>query len=85
LIANQGIDALFFATNYLAESGLETLKLLKRRIPGDIAIVVFDDHYLFKLFTPSITAIAQPIKAISEQVIHLMLTKHFWRAQGQKT
>jgi LacI family transcriptional regulator len=73
LIIHQEIDALFFATNYLAESGLETLKFLNRRIPEDIGIVVFDDHYLFKLFTPSITAIAQPIKEISEQVIHLML------------
>jgi len=71
--ANKEIDALFFATNYLAESGLEALKLLKRSIPEDIGIVVFDDHYLFKLFTPSITAIVQPIKEISEQVIHLML------------
>ena len=53
--ANKEIDALFFATNYLAESGLEALKLLKRSIPEDIGIVVFDDHYLFKLFTPSIT------------------------------
>ncbi|WPU96106.1 LacI family DNA-binding transcriptional regulator [Mucilaginibacter sabulilitoris] len=73
LIGNQETDALFFATNYLAESGLETLRLLKRRIPEDIGIVVFDDHYLFKLFTPSITVIAQPIKEIAEQVIHLML------------
>jgi LacI family transcriptional regulator len=73
LIINQEVDALFFATNYLAESGLEALKILKYNIPEDIGIVVFDDHYLFKLFTPSITAIAQPIKEISEQVINLML------------
>jgi LacI family transcriptional regulator len=73
LDANKTIDAVFFTTNYLAESGLEAIRNLKLQIPEDLAVIVFDDDKLFRLFTPSITAIAQPIFEISEQVIKLIL------------
>ncbi|WP_442795980.1 LacI family DNA-binding transcriptional regulator [Pelobium manganitolerans] len=67
------IDAVFFATNYIADNGLEALRNLGLKIPDDIAVIIFDDHDLYRLFTPPITAIAQPIKEISENVINLML------------
>ncbi|GAA3990186.1 LacI family DNA-binding transcriptional regulator [Mucilaginibacter dorajii] len=70
---NNNIDAVFFTTNYLAEMGLEAIRNLKLRIPEDLGIVVFDDDKLFRLFSPTITAIAQPIGEISEHVIKLML------------
>ncbi|MDT3401174.1 LacI family DNA-binding transcriptional regulator [Mucilaginibacter terrae] len=65
-------DALFFATNYLAEIGLETILDLKKNIPDQIGIVVFDDANLFRFFKPSITAIAQPIQSICEQAVQLL-------------
>lgn len=70
---NSEADAVFFTTNYLAESGLEAIRNLKLRIPEDLGIVVFDDDKLFRLFNPPITAIAQPIVEISEHVIKLLL------------
>lgn len=73
LDSHRQIDAVFFTTNYIADSGLESIKNLQLRIPEDLSVVVFDDHNLFRLFTPSITAISQPIKEISEQIINLML------------
>jgi len=72
---NKAIDALFFGTNYLAESGLEAIRNLKLSIPNKIGVVVFDDSNLFRLFSPSITAIAQPIQEMSEQVISLLLAR----------
>lgn len=73
LNSNKQIDAVFFATNYIADNGLEAIRNLKLCIPQNIAVVVFDDDRLFRLFSPSITAIVQPIKEIAEQVIKLML------------
>jgi LacI family transcriptional regulator len=67
------VDAVFFATNYLGISGLEAIKNLDKKIPADIAVVSFDDHELFRLYSPSITAIAQPIEEISQQLIHILL------------
>lgn len=63
------IDAVLFATNYLAISGLEAVSQMKLSIPENIAVVSFDDNSHFNLFTPSITAVAQPIEKISEKVI----------------
>lgn len=75
LTNNKRIDAVFFATNYLADAGLEAIRNLGRSIPDELGVIVFDDYSLFRLFTPSITAIAQPIKQISETVIQLLLSR----------
>lgn len=63
------IDAVFFTTNYLGILGLEALRKKKLQIPADIAVVCFDDNDLFRLFTPSITVAAQPIKEIATSCI----------------
>ena len=67
------LDALFFATNYLGIYGLESLKALKRRIPEDIAMICFDDHDIFRLYTPSITIIQQPIAEIGRNAVQMLL------------
>jgi len=72
--AHPGLDAILFATNYLAISGLEAIKQLQLSIPDDIAVIGFDDNTHFSLFSPSITAVAQPVKEISEQIMHQLLT-----------
>lgn len=73
--ANKHIDAVFFATNYIAGNGLEAIRNLKLSIPGNIAVVVFDDQNFFRISTPSVSAISQPIKQISETVIDMMLMR----------
>lgn len=71
----QQLDAIIFSTNYLGVSGLKALKQAGLTIPNDIAVVSFDDHVLFELYNPSITSIAQPIEAMSEQLINILLDK----------
>src|SRR5688500_4201386 len=70
---NKKINAVLFATNYLAIAGLEALKDLNRKIPGDIAVISFDDNSLFSLFSPSVTAVAQPVEEISKKVIEQLM------------
>jgi LacI family transcriptional regulator len=67
------VDAIIFATNYLAINGLKAMRNLHLSIPDDIAVVGFDDNTHFYLFTPSITAVAQPIEEISEEVVKQLL------------
>ena len=71
---NKQLDAVFFSTNYLAEAGLEAIRNLKLKIPEDLGVIVFDDYNFFRLFTPSITAVAQPLREISENIINLLLS-----------
>lgn len=67
------IDAIVFATNYLAINGLKAIQQLGLNIPDDIAVVGFDDNTHFHLFKPSVTAIAQPVEEIAEQVVQQLL------------
>jgi LacI family transcriptional regulator len=71
---NATCDAVLFATNYLGLYGLEALSRLGRRIPEQLAVVSFDDNNLFRLYSPPITVVAQPIEAMAEAIIHTLLS-----------
>lgn len=71
-LAEQQPDAIFFATNYLAISGLKAMRQLPNPMP---AVASYDDHTLFKLFSPSITAVSQPIEAIADELIRILLNQ----------
>lgn len=72
---HKNIDAVLFATNYLAIKGFETLRKLNIKIREDIAVIAFDDHPFFKVFNPPITAVAQPMKELSDHLISILLQK----------
>ncbi|GAB3020388.1 LacI family DNA-binding transcriptional regulator [Niabella terrae] len=69
---NKDIDAIFFATNYLGIDGLKVLQELKWKIPSRVAVLSFDDHDIFKLYAPSITAINQPIAEIAQKGVEML-------------
>jgi LacI family transcriptional regulator len=70
---NKHIDAIYFATNYLAFSGVKALNQLGYKIPENIAIIAFDDHQVFDFYPPTITAVAQPISELAKQSIKVLL------------
>lgn len=70
---HEKVDAIIFATNYLAINGLKAIRDLGLAIPGDIAVIGFDDNTHFNLFSPSITAVAQPIEEIAQEVVQQLL------------
>lgn len=69
-VANHpALDALFFATNYLTIAGLQSIRELELSVPQNIGVVSFDDNSHFELFSPSISAVAQPVEEISHEII----------------
>lgn len=75
LIDNNKLDALVFATNYLALSGIKALNELKIRFPDDILIIAFDDHEIFELYNPNISAVAQPMEKLANQLFSVLYEK----------
>lgn len=67
-------DAVLFATNYLSVYGLEAISRLALRIPEHLAVVSFDDSDLFRLYSPTITVIAQPMEVMAQHIISTLLT-----------
>ncbi|MCX2739735.1 LacI family DNA-binding transcriptional regulator [Pontibacter anaerobius] len=70
----ESIDAVLFATNYMAVRGLEAISQFNPQgLPANLGVASYDDHDVFKLLKPTITAVAQPTEAIANHVINLML------------
>ncbi|OLE56327.1 MAG: hypothetical protein AUG74_19490 [Bacteroidetes bacterium 13_1_20CM_4_60_6] len=68
-----GLEAIFFATNYLGITGLESIKQLGLKIPDDIGVICFDDHDIFRLYPPGITCVQQPIENIARTSVHILM------------
>jgi len=69
------LDAILFGTDHIGSCGLKVIKELGIQVPSQLAIISFDDYDVFKLHSPPITAIAQPIEKIAESVINVLLNK----------
>lgn len=73
LSSNPNLDALFFTTNYLTQNGLEVIQKNFSNKKEELGIITFDDNDLFKIYTPSISAVAQPLPAIADSLKKIML------------
>lgn len=69
---NKHVGAILFATNYLAIGGLHAIKELGIHIPNEMGVVGFDDNTNFSLFSPSISAVAQPVKGIADKIVETL-------------
>ncbi len=67
------IDSLLFATNYLAIAGLHALNNAGYMVGKNFGVVGFDDNTNFSLFSPSVTAVAQPVSEISDEIVKNIL------------
>jgi LacI family transcriptional regulator len=67
------IDAILFGANYLLLAGLQSFRKLKLKIPDDRAIISFDDHDSFRLHSPSITVLSQPIEEMGKKAVRLLM------------
>ena len=67
------INAVLFGSANLCKIGLKVIKRLGLAIPYDIAIITFDDCEFFEYYNPPITAIAQPVASIADNIFNLLL------------
>ena len=67
------IDAIFAINNNIAVACLETFHDLDISIPKDIAFIAFDDIDAFKLTTPQVTAIDQPLNEICTHAVNILM------------
>ena len=72
---NPGLDSIIFATNYLALSGIKAINELGLDIPKDISVIAFDDHDVFNIYNPSISAVSQPLDEMAKQLFKTLLDK----------
>jgi LacI family transcriptional regulator len=73
--AGRSIDAVFFLTNYLGVLGIEAIKKKRLEVPGQLAVLCFDDNDIFRLYTPTISVIRQPIESIGQRAMSVLIER----------
>lgn len=68
-------DAIVCANDRTAAALLQTLAELKLSVPGDIAVVGFDDVKYSQLLGPPLTTIRQPCKALGQAALQVMFDR----------
>lgn len=63
LEAAPDLDAVFLCSDFMAGAALEVLRRAGRHVPGDVAVIGYDDIPLASYYTPRLTTIHQPIHA----------------------
>ena len=66
-------EAIFAANDMMALGVYEGAKVLKVRIPEDIAVTGFDDIYLSRLLTPRLTTVHAPIEELGSKAVRYLL------------
>lgn len=72
---HKDLDAVVFGTNHVGTCGLKVFNALSIKVPENMAVISFDDYDVFKLYSPPVTAIAQPVDEIADNVITVLLKK----------
>ena len=67
------IDAVLFLANYLGLAGIQAFRRMDIRLPEDLSVISYDDHYSFRLHSPSITVVEQPINTIAVKAVDLLM------------
>lgn len=73
LAADAGIDAVFAASDLMADGALRAIRQAGLRIPQDIAVMGFDDTAIARYCSPPLTTIRQPLHEMGTTLARLVL------------
>jgi DNA-binding LacI/PurR family transcriptional regulator len=74
LVAHPDLDAIFAASDNMAAGALRALRAAGRSVPGDVAVVGFDDHVIARYTSPPLTSVAQPIKQLGREMAKMLVS-----------
>jgi LacI family transcriptional regulator len=67
--------ALVIANNHMTIGAMRALKSKGLRVPDDVALVAFDDFDWADVFSPHLTAMAQPIAEIAQRAVSMLMER----------
>ncbi len=72
-LIHSSVEAIVFASNTLTLAGLKQVKLMKKQVPQEVALVGFDETEAYDLLDTPLTYIRQPIKEIGKLATKILL------------
>jgi len=73
LAAAPDVDGVVAASDNMAAGALRALRAAGRSVPGDVAVVGFDDLAVAQLTDPPLTTVHQPIQALGQEMAKMLL------------
>ncbi|MYS54860.1 substrate-binding domain-containing protein, partial [Streptomyces sp. SID6013] len=72
------LDAVFAASDLMAVGALAELRRCKRQVPGDVAVVGFEDSVLARHTNPPLTTVRQPVEELGRTMARILtdITQH---------
>jgi len=74
LAAYPDLDAVFIASDNMAAGALRALKAAGRSVPGEVAVVGFDDNVIARYTSPPLSVVSQPIKQLGWEMAKMLLS-----------
>ena len=74
LAAEPDVDAVFAASDSMAAGALRVLKAAGRSVPGDVAVVGFDDSLIARYTSPPLSTVAQPIRQLGSEMAKMLVS-----------
>ena len=74
------LDAIFASSDMSAMSAISTLRRMGKQVPGDVAVVGYDDIALAAHFHPALTTVRQSIEAAGKALVDTLVAQ----SSGQK-
>jgi DNA-binding LacI/PurR family transcriptional regulator len=75
LARHPDLDAIFAASDLMATGALHALRSSGRTVPGDVAVIGFDDSPSAPYTDPPLTTVRQPVEAMARQMTEMLLTQ----------
>jgi DNA-binding LacI/PurR family transcriptional regulator len=69
------IDAIFVASDLMATGALHALRSSGRTVPGDVAVIGFDDSPSAPYTDPPLTTVRQPVENMARQMTEMLLAQ----------
>lgn len=66
-------DAIFCGDDDSAVGAIQALRQAERRIPGDVAVVGFDDSIFAQILTPPLTTVSSPLERVGREAVHQLI------------
>lgn len=80
--SGRDLDAVFAANDSMAAGALRVLREGGRQVPGDVALVGFDDSPLARHTDPQLTTVHQPTERMGREMARLLLAQITGDGQG---
>jgi DNA-binding LacI/PurR family transcriptional regulator len=67
------VDAIFAANDLMAVGALRAIRESGRTVPGDVAVVGFDDSPLSRVTDPPLSTVRQPVEDMGREMAEMLL------------